>query len=257
LPIQQATVLFDPSTGETRAMRSKEDAHDYRYFPDPDLPPLVIAPQWIERVAAAMPELPGAMAARFQRDYALPAADALAMTQSLGMARFFEAATAACKQPKQVANWLMGEVSRRLNASETTIEHSRIQPEQLARLVSRVEEGVIHLSAARQVFDEIWSAPPDVGRAAASASGGGSSATGVGAGLVDSIIEAKGLRQLNDLGALEAAADQAIAANPKSVEGYRAGKEKAFNALVGQVMKATGGKANPVQVAELLKKRLG
>jgi aspartyl-tRNA(Asn)/glutamyl-tRNA(Gln) amidotransferase subunit B len=246
LPIQQATVLFDPSTGETRAMRSKEDAHDYRYFPDPDLPPLVIAPQWVERVAAAMPELPGAMAARFQRDYALPAADALAMTQSLGMARFFEAATAACDQPKAVANWLMGEVSAQLNRNGVEIDASPVGPAYVAGLIRRVADGTISAKAARELLVERWDAaagtPDDVAAALRD---------------IDRTIEAKGLAQISDNAALEAAADQAIAANAKSVDEYRAGKEKAFNALVGQVMKLTRGKANPVQVAELLKKRLG
>ncbi len=125
LTVEQATVLFDPDTGETRAMRSKEDAHDYRYFPDPDLPPLVIAPEWIERVRAGMPELPGAMAARFVRDYGLPAYDAAMMTQSLAFARYFEAARDACGQPKLAANWLMGEVAKRLNAAESTIDAAR------------------------------------------------------------------------------------------------------------------------------------
>ena len=234
--VQQATVLFDPASGETRAMRTKEDAHDYRYFPDPDLPPLVIAPEWIARVRAAMPELPQAMAARFQRDYGLPAYDASMMTQSRAFADYFESAARASGQGKLVANWLMGEVSRRLNAGGLAIEDSPVGAAALAQLVRRIHDATISNNGARQVFDALWS--------------------GGGAGDVDALIDALELRQLNDDSALEAAVDAVIAANPKSVAEYRAGKEKAFNALVGQVMKATKGKANPTQVNELLARRL-
>ena len=234
--MQQATVLFDPASGETRAMRTKEDAHDYLYFPDPDLPPLVIAPEWIARVRAAMPELPQAMAARFQRDYGLPAYDASMMTQSRAFADYFESAARASGQGKLVANWLMGEVSRRLNAGGLAIEDSPVGAAALAQLVRRIHDATISNNGARQVFDALWS--------------------GGGAGDVDALIDALELRQLNDDSALEAAVDAVIAANPKSVAEYRAGKEKAFNALVGQVMKATKGKANPTQVNELLARRL-
>jgi aspartyl-tRNA(Asn)/glutamyl-tRNA(Gln) amidotransferase subunit B len=234
--VQQATVLFDPASGETRAMRTKEDAHDYRYFPDPDLPPLVIAPDWVERVRAEMPELPQAMAARFQRDYGLPAYDASMMTQSRPFAAYFEDAARASGQAKLVANWLMGEVSRRLNAGGLAIEDSPVGAAALAQLVRRIHDATISNNGARQVFDALWS--------------------GGGAGDVDALIDALELRQLNDDSALEAAVDAVIAANPKSVAEYRAGKDKAFNALVGQVMKATKGKANPTQVNELLVQRL-
>jgi aspartyl-tRNA(Asn)/glutamyl-tRNA(Gln) amidotransferase subunit B len=236
LPIEQATVLFDPDTGETRAMRSKEDAHDYRYFPDPDLPPLVIAPEWIERVRADMPELPGAMAQRFQRDDGLAAADAALMTQSPAFARFYEATRDACAQPKLAANWLMGEVSRRLNAEARSIETSPVGAATLATLIRRVADGTVSNNGARQVFDALWA-------------GEGSD--------VDALIDAKGLKQMSDAGALEAIVEQVIAANAKSVDEYRAGKEKAFNALIGQVMKASKGKANPAQAHELLKRKLG
>jgi len=235
LAIEQATVLFDPVSGETRAMRTKEDAHDYRYFPDPDLPPLVIESAWIEQVKAALPELPGAMAERFVRDDGLPPYDASMMTQSLGFARYYEAVRARCGQPKLAANWLMGEVAKRLNASQRTIESCPLEPAALGDLIARVADGTISNSAARQVFDALW------------AGEGGS---------VDALIAARDLRQLNDAGALDAIVDQVLAANPKSVEEYRAGKDKAFNALVGQVMKASQGKANPGQVNEVLKKRL-
>ncbi|MEW6100369.1 MAG: Asp-tRNA(Asn)/Glu-tRNA(Gln) amidotransferase subunit GatB [Pseudomonadota bacterium] len=236
LAIEQATVLFNPDTGETRAMRTKEDAHDYRYFPDPDLPPLVIAPEWVERVKAEMPELPRAMAERFQRDDGLPPYDATMMTQSLAFARYYEAARDACRQPKLVANWLMGEVSRRLNAEGRGIEACPVAAGTLAKMIERIADGTVSNNGAKQVFDALWS-------------GEGRS--------VDEIIEAKGLKQISDTGALEALIDEVIANNAKSVEEFRAGKEKAFNALVGQAMKATKGKANPVQVNELLRKKLG
>jgi aspartyl-tRNA(Asn)/glutamyl-tRNA(Gln) amidotransferase subunit B len=233
--VQQATVLFNPDSGETRAMRSKEDAHDYRYFPDPDLPPLVISPAWIDEVRAEMPELPRVMAARFQKDYGLPAYDASMMTQNKTFGAFFEAAARACGQPKLVANWLMGEVSRRLNAQDRELEASPVKAPALAALVARIADGTISNNGAKQVFDALW--------------------TGEGHE-VDAVIAAKGLQQMSDSGELDRILDQVLAANPKSVEEYRAGKEKAFNALVGQAMKASKGKANPAQVNELLKKKL-
>jgi aspartyl-tRNA(Asn)/glutamyl-tRNA(Gln) amidotransferase subunit B len=236
LAIEQATVLFDPDSGETRAMRSKEDAHDYRYFPDPDLPPLVIAPEWIERVRREMPELPAAMALRFQRDDGLAAADAASMTQSLDFARYYEALRGACDSPKLAANWLMGEVSRRLNAEARGIGASPVDAPVLAALIRRVADGTVSNSGARQVLDALWS---------------GAAAD------VDALIEAKGLKQMSDAGALEAIVDEVIAANAKSVDEYRAGKGKAFNALVGQVMKLSKGKANPSQASDLLKRKLG
>ena len=238
--IQQATVLFNPDTGETRAMRSKEDAHDYRYFPDPDLPPLVIAPEWVERVRAQMPELPRVMAARFVSDYGLPEYDATMMTQSKAFGAFFETAAKACGQPKLVSNWLMGEVSRRLNASEQHLDDSPMDAPLLAAMISRIGDGTISNNGAKQVFDALWS-------------GEGS---GEAQARVDAIIEAKGLKQMSDTSELEKILDDILAANAKSVEEFRAGKEKAFNALVGQAMKATKGKANPATVNELLKKKL-
>jgi aspartyl-tRNA(Asn)/glutamyl-tRNA(Gln) amidotransferase subunit B len=236
LPIEQATVLFNPDTGETRAMRSKEDAQDYRYFPDPDLPPLVIAPDWVERVRAAMPELPAAMARRFEAADGLPAYDAAMMTQSLPMARFYEAVRDASGQAKLAANWLMGEVAKRLNAEGRDIGAVALAPATLAALIRRVADGTVSHNGARQVFDTLWA---------------GDSAD------VDAVIEARGLKQMNDSGALEAIIDEVLAANEKSVAEFRAGKDKAFNALVGQVMKASKGKANPAQAGELLRKRLG
>ena len=236
LKIDQATVLFDPASGETRAMRSKEDAQDYRYFPDPDLPPLVIALEWVERVKATMPELPGAMAARFERDDGLSAYDAAMMAQSLPFARYYEAVKAAGAPAKPAANWLMGELSKRLNAEGREIEASPVAPATLAALIRRIVDGTVSNNGARQAFDALW---------------------GDAGGDVDALIAAKGLKQLNDTGALEKIVDEVIAANARSVDEYRAGKDKAFNALVGQVMKASKGQANPAQASELLKKKLG
>ena len=233
--IQQATVLFDPDTGETRAMRTKEDAADYRYFPDPDLPPLVIAPEWIEQVKAAMPELPRAMAERFVQQYGLPEYDATTLTQSQAMAAYFEEAAQACGQPKLASNWVMGEISRRLNTEEIGMEAVKVSSAQLGQLIARISDNTISNNAAKQVFEALW----------------------VGEGSeVDAVIAAKGLKQMNDTGALEAIIAEVIAANPANVEQYRAGKDKAFNALVGQVMKASKGKANPAQVNALLKAKL-
>ncbi len=233
--VQQATVLFNPDTGETRAMRSKEDAADYRYFPDPDLPPLMIGADWVERVRSELPELPAVMAARFENVDGLPAYDAQMMTASLAVARYYEAARDACKAPKLVANWLMGEISRRLNAEEKDIAQAPVGPALLAGLIQRIQDGTISNNAARQVFDALWS---------------GESSD------VDAVIEAKGLKQMSDTGELERILDEVLAANTKSVEEFRAGKDKAFNALVGQAMKATKGKANPGLVNELLKRKL-
>ncbi|HET7863308.1 MAG TPA: Asp-tRNA(Asn)/Glu-tRNA(Gln) amidotransferase subunit GatB [Burkholderiaceae bacterium] len=234
--IEQATVLFDPASGETRAMRTKEDAHDYRYFPDPDLPPLVIAPEWVQQVLASMPELPGAMATRFVVIDGLTPYDAAMMTQSVAFARYYEAARDACRQPKLVANWLMGEVSKRLNQEGGDITACPVPAAALATLIQRIKEGAVSNNNARLVFEQLWTDP---------------------GATVDGIIEARGLRPMNDAGALERIVEQVLAANAKSVEEYRAGKEKAFNALVGQVMKASQGKANPAQAGELLKKKLG
>jgi len=235
-PIQQATVLFDPDTGETRAMRTKEDAADYRYFPDPDLPPLVVAPEWVEQVRSHMAELPRVMAARFVKDYALPEYDATTLTQSKAMAAYFEAAAKASGQPKMASNWIMGELSRRLNAGDIAIDAAPVGPDKLATLIGRIADGTISNNAARQVFDALWGAE-------------GSE--------VDAIIEAQGLRQMNDTGALEKIIDEVIAANPDNVAQFKAGKDKAFNALIGQAMKASKGKANPTQVNDLLRRKLG
>jgi aspartyl-tRNA(Asn)/glutamyl-tRNA(Gln) amidotransferase subunit B len=243
--IEQATVLFNPDTGETRAMRTKEDAADYRYFPDPDLPPLCISEQWIQQVRDQMAELPRVMAERFVSDYGLPEYDATTLTQSKAMAAYFEATTKACGQAKLASNWIMGEVSRRLNSGEVDFASIFVSPQALAAIIARIADGTISNSGAKQVFDLLWAAgrlhedkqalPPE---------------------FVDKIIEEHGLKQMNDTGALEAIVDEVIAANAKNVAEFKAGNEKALNALVGQIMKASKGKANPQQVNDLLRGKL-
>ena len=252
LKIEQATVLFDPGTGETRAMRSKEDAQDYRYFPDPDLPPLVIAPAWVERVKATMPELPGAMAARFEKNDGLSAYDAEMTTQSLPFARYYEAARDVCKQPKLVANWMMGELSKRLNADGLSIDHCPISAIAFGEVLKKLAATEILSSGAKVLLDSLWAGSTGHVHMASGALVAGEAQVDLNA-----LIEAKGLKQMNDTGALEKIVDDVLAANTKSVDEFRAGKDKAFNALVGQVMKASKGQANPTQAGELLKKKLG
>jgi len=260
--IQQATVLFDPDTGETRAMRTKEDAADYRYFPDPDLPPLVIGRDWVERVKSEMAELPRVMAERFVKDYALPEYDATQLTQSKAVAAYFEATAKACGQAKLASNWIMGEVSRRLNASELSIEQSPVNSMQLAALITRIQDDSISNNAARQVFETVWlgefkvpSWPEGVNSIRDWAQR--FNALREQLQLMDAIIEAKGFKQMNDTGELEKIIDDVLAANPKNVEEFKAGNAKALNGLVGPIMKASKGKANPAQVNALLMKKLG
>ena len=238
--VVQATRLYDPDNKETREMRTKEDAHDYRYFPDPDLPPLVISQDWIERVKASMPELPDAMRARFIRDYGLPEYDAAILTQSKRMAAYFETLVEKTgkAQAKQSANWLMGDVASTLNREGVDIADAPVRATQLALLLKRIADGTISNKIAKEVFSVMWEEKSDKDDVA------------------DAIIEAKGLKQISDSGELEKIIDDVLAANPKSVEEFRAGKDKAFNALVGQAMKATKGKANPAQVNALLNKKL-
>ena len=236
--IQQATVLFDPDSGETRAMRSKEDAHDYRYFPDPDLLPLEITPAWIDNVRSALPELPQQLQARFETDYGLSAYDAATLTASRETAAYFTATldAAGIDNAKLCANWVMGEVAARLNKEGLDMAAVPLAPTFLAGIIRRIADNTISNKMAREVFDALWA-------------GEGADA--------DAIIAARGLKQVTDSGALETVIDEVLAANSKSVAEFRAGKEKAFNALVGQVMKATKGKGNPQQVNELLRKKLG
>ncbi|MCI3207323.1 MULTISPECIES: Asp-tRNA(Asn)/Glu-tRNA(Gln) amidotransferase subunit GatB [Pandoraea] len=239
--VVQETRLYDPDKKETRSMRSKEDAHDYRYFPDPDLMPLAIDAEWIERVRAALPELPAGMQARFVESYGLSDYDAAVLTQSKAQAAYFEAvvAKAGKASAKPAANWIMGELSSLLNREDIAIDASPVSSAQLAGLLARIADNTISNKIAKEVFQLMWEerASDD--------------------GAADRIIEAKGLKQITDTGAIEKIIDEVLAANAKSVEEFRAGKEKAFNALVGQAMKATKGKANPAQVNELLKKKLG
>lgn len=236
--VQQATVLFDETVGEVRVMRTKEDAHDYRYFPDPDLLPLEIDADWVARVRSEMPELPAAMAQRFTDEYGLSGADASVLTASREQATYFQdcvqAAGSALAKP--CANWVMGELAARLNRTETAIADAPVRPAQLAGLVQRIQDGTISNNTGKKVFEALWN-------------GEGADA--------DAIIAAKGLKQVSDAGAIEKMIDDVLAANQKSVDEFRAGKEKAFNALVGQVMKASRGQANPAQVNELLRRKLG
>ncbi|PKO51410.1 MAG: Asp-tRNA(Asn)/Glu-tRNA(Gln) amidotransferase GatCAB subunit B [Betaproteobacteria bacterium HGW-Betaproteobacteria-2] len=234
--IEQATVLFNPDTGETRSMRSKEEANDYRYFPDPDLLPLEITEADKSAVLAEMPELPQAMQARFVSEYKLSAYDADTLTSSRAIADYFEATVKAFGgEPKLAANWVMGSVAAKLNEEDKDISVSPVSSAQLAGLLKRIADNTISNKIAREVFDAMWA----------------------GDGEADVIIEKKGLKQVTDSGAIEAIIDEVLAANAAMVEEFKAGKEKAFNALVGQCMKASKGKANPAQVNEVLKKKLG
>jgi aspartyl-tRNA(Asn)/glutamyl-tRNA(Gln) amidotransferase subunit B len=239
--VHQATVLFDPAHGETRAMRSKEDAHDYRYFPDPDLPPLAISPEWIERVRRDLPELPSGRAERLRGEHTLTAEDAAVLTQSQSFADWFEAAAnVSGGHGKLVANWMAGEISRRLNAAGAAGGDAAAIPlpaRALGRLVARIADGSLTNAGARKVFDVLWSDP---------------------AAEVDAVIDRLGLaRSPGDDATLAALVERVIAEQPKSVAEYRAGKEKAFNALVGQAMKASQGKADPALVGTLLREQLG
>ncbi|HMW16710.1 MAG TPA: Asp-tRNA(Asn)/Glu-tRNA(Gln) amidotransferase subunit GatB [Accumulibacter sp.] len=235
--IEQATVLFDADSGETRAMRSKEDAHDYRYFPDPDLLPLVIDRGWVDRIRAELPELPTVKRQRLVSDYGLSDYDAAVLTSSLEMATYFEGAVAMAGKPnaKICANWVMGELSARLNRDGREIDAAPLSASQLGGLVARIADGTISTPVARQVFDALCEDP------AVSA---------------DEIINRRGLRQISDSDALEKIIDEVLTAHPAMVEEFRAGKEKAFNALVGQAMKASKGRANPHQINELLRRKL-
>ena len=241
--IEQATVLFDPDTGETRSMRSKEDAADYRYFPDPDLPPLVIGRDWVERVRAEMTELPRVMAQRFVADYGLSEYDAGQLTQSKAIATYFETVAHISGAPKLAANWVLGEVSALLNRLQVDINAVGVPvPTALGELIRRVADNTISHSGAKIAFQEMCSRiHEEISDLAA---------------FIENIIESRNLKQMSDTGELERIIDAVLAANAKNVDQVRAGNVKAFNALVGQAMKASQGKANPAQVNELLKKKL-
>jgi aspartyl-tRNA(Asn)/glutamyl-tRNA(Gln) amidotransferase subunit B len=234
--VEQETRLYDPERDETRSMRTKEDAQDYRYFPDPDLLPLVVTEQMIEKIRADLPELPDAKRERFALEYRLPAYDATLVTASRAAADYFEAlAKTSGVEAKLCANWQAGELSAALNRAGLQIEDSRIGAAALGLLLKRIADGTVSGKTAKAVFDAMWA----------------------GEGSADEIIERRGLRQISDAGEIEKLVDEVLAANARQVQDYRAGKEKAFNSLVGQVMKATRGKANPAQVNELLKRKLG
>ncbi|WP_338846921.1 Asp-tRNA(Asn)/Glu-tRNA(Gln) amidotransferase subunit GatB [Massilia sp. W12] len=238
--VVQATRLYDPDKRETREMRTKEDAQDYRYFPDPDLPPLVITPDMMARVQAGMPELPSAIRARLCQDYGLPAYDASVLTQSRAMANYFGAVVEAAgpAHAKAAANWLMGEVSSSLNRAGIDIDAMPVRPAQLAQMLLRIADGTINQKIAKELFAALWEANREE------------------ANLADHIIAERGWKQISDSGALEAIVDSVLAANPKSIEQYKAGKEQAINALIGQAMKASKGQANPAQLTEMFKSRI-
>jgi len=235
--VVQETRLYDSDKDETRSMRSKEEANDYRYFPDPDLLPVEFDQAFIDAVRATLPELPDQKAARFARDFGLSAYDAGVLSASRELGAYFEAVVAGlnASHAKLAANWVMGELSSALNRDTVDIENSRVNPEQLTGLLKRIVDETISGKIAKEVFEAMWSE----GKPA------------------DAIIEARGLRQITDAGAIEGVIDAVIAANPKQLADYRAGKDKLFGFFVGQVMKATGGKANPAQLNEMLKAKLG
>ncbi|UJP05110.1 MAG: Asp-tRNA(Asn)/Glu-tRNA(Gln) amidotransferase subunit GatB [Nitrosomonas sp.] len=235
--IRQETRLYDANKDETRTMRSKEDANDYRYFPDPDLLPLEISARWIDQIRSALPELPQARCNRYITGFALPAYDASVLTASRETADYFEAmAQELPEHAKLCANWIMGDVNGQLNKDGIDIGDCPVSPAQLAALLKRINDGTISGKAAKTVFDSMWQGELDRN--------------------ADAIIEAKGLKQISDDSAIEKIVDQVLAANAQQVADYRSGKEKAFNSLIGQIMKATQGKANPAQVNAILKKKL-
>lgn len=236
----QATRLYDPDLRETREMRTKEDSQDYRYFPDPDLPPLIISSEWVENIKKSMPELPEAMRQRFISDYGLSEYDATVLTQSKSMSDYYEKLVKKCGMPlaKQCANWLMGDISSALNRENISINEVPVTADQLSLLMTRISDGTISNKIAKEIFSYMWETRPTEEDS------------------VDKIIEAKGLKQISDTGELEKIVVDVLASNQKSVEEFKAGRDKAFNSLVGQVMKATRGKANPTQVNELLRKKL-
>jgi aspartyl-tRNA(Asn)/glutamyl-tRNA(Gln) amidotransferase subunit B len=250
--IHQATILFNPDTGETRAMRSKEDAHDYRYFPDPDLLPLDITPAMLEQVRAALPELPQAKRERYVNELGLSVYDASILTASREMADFFEAALGdASAQAKICANWIIGEVSAQLNRDGLNMAQCPITPQQLGGILKRITDGTISNAGAKEVFRTTWVEQINFDV----------QFTDVSAAFpverVDAIIEAKGLKQVSDSGAIEKIVDEIIAANADKLAEYRSGKDKLFGFFVGLAMKASKGKANPAQLNEVLKRKLG
>ena len=240
--VQQATVLFDPNSGQTRVMRTKEDAHDYRYFPDPDLAPLVISDEWKAQVQASMPELPAQLQARFVEQYGLSTYDAEQVSMSKAHAEYFETAVGAMNQPdaKMVANWMMSDIAATLNKEGLELVNCPVSATRLAQLLAKIQDNTLSNKLAKEVFGAVWAGEQaDKGDAQ-----------------IDAIIEARGLKQVSDSGAIEAIVDEVMNANAAVVEEYRAGKEKSFGFLVGQVMRASKGKANPAQVNDILLAKL-
>ena len=240
--VQQATVLFDPNSGQTRVMRTKEDAHDYRYFPDPDLAPLMISDEWKARVQTSMPELPAQLQARFVEQYGLSTYDAEQVSMSKAHAEYFETAVGAMSQPdaKMVANWMMSDIAATLNKEGLELVNCPVSATRLAQLLAKIQDNTLSNKLAKEVFGAVWAGEQaDKGEAQ-----------------IDAIIEARGLKQVSDSGAIEAIVDEVMNANAAVVEEYRAGKEKSFGFLVGQVMRASKGKANPAQVNDILLAKL-
>ena len=240
--VQQATVLFDPNSGQTRVMRTKEDAHDYRYFPDPDLAPLVISDEWKTRVQASMPELPAALQARFVTQYGLSQYDAEQVSVSKAHAEYFETALKAMAKPdaKMVANWMMSDLAATLNKEGLELSSSPVSATRLAQLIAKIQDNTLSNKLAKEVFGALWAGEHADKNDAQ----------------IDTIIDARGLKQVSDSGAIEAIVDEVMAANAGVVEEYRAGKEKSFGFLVGQIMRASKGKANPAQVNDILLAKL-
>jgi aspartyl-tRNA(Asn)/glutamyl-tRNA(Gln) amidotransferase subunit B len=232
--IVQETRLWDSEAGVTHGMRGKEEAHDYRYFPDPDLVPVVVDEEWIEKVRSELPELPDAKKARFMKDYGLPEQDAVVLTGSKELATYFEACVDRFSQPKKVSNWIMVELLRELNKDDREIDQCPVTPEHLAHLLELIDDGIISGKIAKTVFEEMY-----------------------GTGKAPKVIvEEKGLKQVTDEGEIGKVIDSIIAAHPSQVKDYRKGKEKLLGFFVGQVMKQTRGKANPKLVNEILREKL-
>jgi len=232
--VKQETRLWNIDRGETAVMRSKEEAHDYRYFPDPDLVPLKLDREWIESCRAGLPELPAVRTGRFVSEYGLPEYDAGVLTASKGLADYYERCVTLFNQPKTVSNWVMGELTRELNNSGVEVSASPVPPERLVSLLQLVEQGTVSLKVAREIFPELYAS--------------GKSA--------EQIVQEKGLTQVSDEGALEQIIDDVLAKSPAQVAQFKEGKQQVLGFLVGQVMKASKGKANPGKVNELLKRKL-